>query len=172
MLQNRPSKLTKEEFLHHFSGIYENSAWVAELLWSQLEVSVERNCFDSAAAVASQMKIIVKTATNEEQLELLRSHPDLAGKAALAGELTEESTKEQASAGLDQCTPDELVKFQQLNGEYQEKFGFPFIMAVKGATKTQILDNFVERLKNTATEEFNYALNEVHKIAAFRLAEK
>ena len=172
ILKNRPSELSKEDFLSHFAGIYEHSAWVAELLWSQLEVSIERNCFDSAAAVASQMKLIVNTAQSEQQLALLRAHPDLAGKAALAGELTDDSSKEQAGLGLDQCSPVELVKFQQLNTEYQSKFGFPFIMAVKGATKEQVIAGFESRIHNSTTEEFQRAINEVHKIAAFRLAEK
>lgn len=172
LLKNKPSELSQKDFLQHYSSIYEHSAWVAESLWSQLEVSFERSCFDTIEAVMAQMKYIVNTATREQKLSLLRAHPDLAGKAALAGELTEDSNKEQAGLGLDQCSAAEYETFQELNKCYKAKFNFPFIMAVKGATKEQVIAGFESRKNNSVNDEFQRAIDEVHKIAGFRLAEK
>ena len=113
---------------------------------------------------------MIRKTENNTQLTLLRAHPDLGGKAALAGELTQSSSNEQAGAGLDQLTPPELKRFLALNMSYRDKFGFPFIMAVKGANKAQILAGFEARLPNNVDKEFRRALDEVHKIAGFRLA--
>ena len=171
-LINKPSELSKDDFMHHFAGVYEHSDWVADLLWQQMEVSVERHCFDTLDAISAQMRHIVDTASHEQKLALLRAHPDLAGKAAMAGELTDASTSEQAGAGLDQLNEEEFQRFQTINDSYKAKFKFPFIMAVKGATKTQIFDGFDSRIDNSVEVEFARAVNEVHKIAGFRLAEK
>ena len=97
------------------------------------------------------------------------AHPDLAGKAAIKGELTEDSTTEQASAGIDQCSPDELAQFEGFNNRYKEKYDFPFIKAVKGSNRFEILAAFEERLQNDADAEFKTALDEINKIARFRL---
>ncbi|MGB0944668.1 MAG: 2-oxo-4-hydroxy-4-carboxy-5-ureidoimidazoline decarboxylase [Marinomonas sp.] len=172
ILINKPSELSKDAFMAQFAGVYEHSDWVAELLWQQLEVSVEKQCFDTVDAIASQMKNIVDTASYDLKLALLRAHPDLAGKAALAGELTDDSTSEQAGVGLDELNEEEFQRFQHINDSYKTKFEFPFIMAVKGATKTQIFDGFDARIDNSVEVEFARAVNEVHKIAGFRLAEK
>lgn len=172
ILKNKPSVLSKAEFMNQFAGVYEHSDWVAELLWEQLEVSVERNCFDTVDAISAQMRNIVDTASYDLKLALLRAHPDLAGKAALAGELTDDSTSEQAGVGLDELNEEEFQRFQHINDSYKAKFEFPFIMAVKGATKVQIFDGFDSRIDNSVEVEFARAVNEVHKIAGFRLAEK
>ncbi|MEI8633028.1 2-oxo-4-hydroxy-4-carboxy-5-ureidoimidazoline decarboxylase [Vibrio sp. PP-XX7] len=116
------------------------------------------------------MQTIVDQSSDIEKLTLLRAHPDLAGKAALSGALTDASQSEQAGAGLDQCSAQELARFLHLNERYRDKFGFPFIMAVKGATKAQILAGFEARMLNGWQAEFERALHEVHKIAGFRLA--
>ena len=106
-----------------------------------------------------------------QQLALLRAHPDLAGRLAMAGGLTVHSASEQARAGLDQCTPEEFARFTALNDAYKMKFGFPFIMAVKGKSRGEILAAFEARSTNDAVSEFRAALDEVHKIALFRLRE-
>jgi 2-oxo-4-hydroxy-4-carboxy-5-ureidoimidazoline decarboxylase len=108
-------------------------------------------------------------ATEAEQLALIRAHPDLAGKAALRGELTAESTQEQAGAGLGQLTPAEFARFTELNTAYTTRFGFPFIMAVKNASKDQILAGFEQRITHTPTAEFAMALEQINRIAAFRI---
>ena len=100
---------------------------------------------------------------------MIRAHPDLAGKAQVAGELTEESTSEQTSAGLDQCSVKEYDRFQMLNTAYHEKFGFPFVMAVKNSSRDEILDAFSDRLENDPATEFETTLAEIHKIARLRL---
>jgi OHCU decarboxylase len=100
---------------------------------------------------------------------LIRAHPDLAGKAQIAGELTADSTSEQASAGLDQCSIEEYERFQSLNEAYRDKFGFPFVMAVRNSSLAEILDAFGGRLENDPDVEFETALAEIHKIARLRL---
>lgn len=162
--------LDKASFINALKDIYEHSEWVAEGLFEQ------RNALASSSlplhdAVRDAMRALVDQANHERKLALLCAHPDLAGKAALEGELTHASTNEQAGAGLDQCTPEELATFTELNDTYRSKFGFPFIMAVKGATKEQILAGFKERVPNDRDTEFDQALNEVHKIAGFRLGD-
>ena len=107
----------------------------------------------------------------EDLLILINAHPDLAGRAAVAGELTPESTSEQSGAGIDQCSAEEFVQFESFNARYKEKFGFTFIMAVKGSNRFQILANFEQRLENGVDAEFERALQEIHKIARLRLRE-
>jgi OHCU decarboxylase len=111
----------------------------------------------------------VDNASVERQLELIRAHPDLVGKAAVAGELTEDSSTEQASAGLDRCSPEEYERFEALNRAYRDKFGFPFVMAVRNSSRADILAAFGSRLDNHYDEEFETALAEIHKIAQLRL---
>ena len=119
--------------------------------------------------LAELMADCVDNADAEKQLALIRAHPDLAGKAQIAGELTAESTKEQTSAGLHKCTKLEYERFQALNESYKKKFGFPFVMAVSGSSCAEILEIFSKRLKNDETVEFETALAEIHKIARLRL---
>lgn len=151
------------DFIARYAAVYEHSPWVAEKV-APLATEV-----DDAAQLAVLMADCVDNAATERQLELIRAHPDLAGKAQLAGQLTEDSTLEQASAGLDQCSPDELQRFQSLNTAYREKFGFPFIMAIRDSNRAEILDVFAARLENDYDLEFETALTEIHKIARLRL---
>lgn len=115
------------------------------------------------------MSAIVDAADEETKLALIRAHPDLAGRAAIRGGLTAASSEEQASAGLDQCTEEEYARFQSLNGRYRKKFGFPFVMAVRGRNRADILAAFERRLGNGREEEMVTALREIHKIARLRL---
>ncbi len=154
-----------DDFVNRYGRIYEHSPWVAERVQTLLDgrtVDVER--------LASLMADCVDNASVETQLELIRAHPDLAGKAQVAGELTADSTLEQSSAGLDQCTAEEFEKVQALNAEYKEKFGMPFIMAVRQSTRREIIQAFSIRLENDYSSEFETALQEIHKIAGLRLA--
>jgi OHCU decarboxylase len=154
--------MDREEFVRRFGGIYEHSPWVAEA------------CFDAGHALSPGelvplFRACVDGATRERKLALIRAHPDLAGKAAVGGELTPESTGEQASAGIDQCTAEEFANFQALNDSYRRKFGFPFVMAVRDGNRHAILAAFESRLENDAETEFETAMREIHKIARLRL---
>jgi len=160
-----PSALDKDDFLFVYGGVYEKTPWIAEAVF---EAGLTPAC-DTLEGLVSAMKARVEQACETRKLALLCAHPDLAGKLAAAGELTADSTLEQAGAGLDQCTPDELAAFQDLNARYTEKFGFPFIIAVSGLHRGQILEIFKTRLNNSTEEEFETALKEVHKIASIRL---
>jgi 2-oxo-4-hydroxy-4-carboxy-5-ureidoimidazoline decarboxylase len=111
----------------------------------------------------------LSAAPRERQLALIRAHPDLAGRAAIEGSLTESSQREQASAGLDRLTPDEYASFTRLNTAYRERFGFPFVVCVREHTKESILRVAAERLEHTRDEEVRVALEEVAKIARLRL---
>jgi len=151
------------DFIARYADIYEHSPWVAERVAPLVTEG------DDTEQLAMLMADCVDNASMEQQLELIRAHPDLAGRAQVAGELTAESTVEQASAGLDQCSPEEFERFQRLNGAYRDKFGFPFVMAVRGSSRSQILDAFAARLENDYDLEFETALAEIHKIARLRL---
>ena len=151
------------EFVTRFGGIYEHSSWVAERAEIHLGTS------HAPGEIARVMADCADNAAPELQLELIRAHPDLAGKVQVAGELTAESTTEQAGAGIAQCTPAEFEQFQALNTQYKEKFGFPFVMAVRNSSRREILDSFERRLQNDYDKEFETALVEIHKIARLRL---
>jgi 2-oxo-4-hydroxy-4-carboxy-5-ureidoimidazoline decarboxylase len=153
-----------DDFMQRYGGIYEHSPWVAERVSLLLE-----DATPDTELLVRLMADCVDNATVETQLELIRAHPDLAGRAQVAGELTADSTEEQSKAGLDQCTEDEFEKFQSLNDSYKEKFDFPFIMAVRESKRSQILDAFASRLDNEYNAEFETALQEIHKIARLRL---
>ena len=155
--------ISEAEFAMKYAGIYEHSAWVAE------EAAAIAATADSLARVAEVMADCVDNASTERQLALIRAHPDLAGKAQIAGELTAESTTEQGRAGLDQCSAEEYERFQSLNSDYHEKFGFPFVMAVRDSSRAEILAAFESRLSNDQGTEFETALAEIHKIARLRL---
>lgn len=155
--------MSAEEFVQRFGGIYEHSPWVAEEAAAIIEEPVDID------VVAVVMADCVDNASSERQLELIRAHPDLAGKASIAGELTEDSGAEQASAGLDRCSPEEYQRFRILNEKYRARFGFPFVMAVRGSSRGDILAAFEARLGNDYDEEFETALAEIHKIARMRL---
>lgn len=155
--------MNSDEFVSRFGGIYEHSPWVAERAAPHID---EPSDLDQ---VASVMADCVDNASRERQLALICAHPDLAGKAQVAGELTPESTSEQASAGLDRCTAEEYELFTSLNDRYKLKFGFPFVMAVRESSRGDILAAFEARLDNDYDAEFETALVEIHKIARLRL---
>ncbi|MEM7223327.1 MAG: 2-oxo-4-hydroxy-4-carboxy-5-ureidoimidazoline decarboxylase [Pseudomonadota bacterium] len=163
--QTRPSTLARQDFLERYAGVYEHSPWIAE----QVFEAGLGPAHDTAEGLQAAMAAIVEAAGRDAQLALLRAHPDLAGKLAVAGELTAESTAEQAGAGLDQCTPEELSRFQELNEAYQARFGFPFILAVAGRGRAEILAAFEARIGNDPETEFREALDQVHRIALIRL---
>lgn len=153
----------RDAFVLRYGGVYEHSPWVAERV------------FPKAAGVsdperlAELMAAEVDRATDDEKLKLIRAHPDLAGRAAVAGQLGQASAAEQASAGIDRCTPAEYERFQTLNARYREKFGFPFVMAVRGSNRHAILAGFEERLQSDRGTELERAIAEIHKIARLRL---
>ncbi len=155
--------MDKHDFISRFGSVYEHSPWVAE------QVAAVARGIDDPAVLAELMADCVDNADHERQLALIRAHPDLAGKARVAGELTADSNAEQASAGLDRCSKVEYEKFQALNEAYKQKFGFPFVMAVRGKTREEILEAFSRRLQNESDLEFETALQEIHTIARLRL---
>lgn len=157
--------MNRSEFVRHFGSVYEHSAWVAEQAYDRTNIDT-----NNLAELTAALRFEVETSGRERQLALLCAHPDLAGKAAIDGNLTAASTSEQAGAGLDQCNDEEFARFQRFNDEYTSTFEFPFIMAVKGANRHLILEAFEKRLNNDSSTEFSTALEEVHKIAGFRLA--
>lgn len=165
--RKRPTAMTRPEFVKRFGGVYEHSPWVAEAVYD----GRLRPAHDGVKALHVAMIEAVETAPRERKLELLRAHPDLAGRLAIRGELTPASTAEQASARLDNCTVAEFDHFQELNTAYRAKFGFPFIMAVRGKPRTEILAAFERRIDNDPEAEFRTALDEVHKIALLRLGD-
>ena len=160
-----PSAMTRADFLAHFGGIYEDSPWVAERLWQAGLTAAH----DRLEGLHAGLAAVVAKAGRAELLALIRAHPDLAGRAALAGEVTADSRAEQASAGLDSCTPEELHRFQELNTAYKAKFGFPYILAVKGRSRGEILADFEQRLGNDPVAEFAEALRQIDRIALLRL---
>ncbi len=152
----------EEEFITTLGTIFEHSPLVAKAV-------VGNRPFATVENLHQKMVATVDNAGDEEQLKLIRAHPDLAGKAALAGGLTEESTSEQAGAGLDLLNETEYRHFHSLNDAYQSRFGFPFIIAVKGHDKHSILDAFRKRLENDKEAEKETALKQIYRIAKFRL---
>ncbi|MCD7109100.1 2-oxo-4-hydroxy-4-carboxy-5-ureidoimidazoline decarboxylase [Rhizobium sp. DKSPLA3] len=153
-----------QAFVGQFGGIFEHSPWVAEEALEWLPDGPP-----TAATVHAAMVQAFRAASTEKRLQVLRAHPDLAGRLAIAGGLTADSKAEQASAGLDRLTPDEHALFTTCNAIYTDKFGFPFIIAVRGKTKDDILAAFQARLDNTPDEEFATATAEVETIARLRL---
>ena len=161
---------SREEFAHLLDGTYEHSPWIAMRAW-------ERRPFSTLAALKQALVATVRDSSREEQLQLIRSHPELAGKAMVAKTLTAESTNEQGKAGLTQCTPAEFDLIQSLNARYNEKFGFPFILAVRGPRgaglgKRAIIEAFQRRVNNHPDFEFAEALRNIHRIAEIRLDDK
>ena len=155
--------MDKAAFVARYGGIYEHSPWVAEAAYAELGGDA------GAARLAAVMADCVERAPRAQKRALINAHPDLAGRAAIGGALTPSSGDEQASAGIDQCTPQEFARFEELNARYRAKFGFPFIMAVRGSNRQAILAAFEERLAHDARTEFDTAMAEIHKIARLRL---
>jgi 2-oxo-4-hydroxy-4-carboxy-5-ureidoimidazoline decarboxylase len=160
--QDELQRLDRKRFAELFGGVFEHAPWVAERAF-------DAGPFRSIEALHGAMVDAMRCAPRERQLALIRAHPDLAGRAAIAGALTPASSAEQTSAGLDQCTPAEFARFRQLNASYQEKFRFPFILAVKGRTRAEILAAFEQHLDNSPEAEFDEALNQIARIARLRL---
>lgn len=161
----RPSRMTRAEFVGKFGGVYEHSPFVAERAWTGGLGPAN----DSAAGLAGALAQAFRAASADERLGVLKAHPDLAGKLAAAKRLTRESTEEQSGAGLDALTDAERQTFAGLNDAYVAKFGFPFIIAVRGKTKAEILAAFRERISHDRDAEFAEACRQVERIAALRL---
>lgn len=159
------NRFSMSDFLSAFGDVAEHSPWVAEDAFPM-------GPFASRGDIVTAFEAAMRDAPHERQLDLIRAHPDLAGKAAIAGEMAEDSKKEQAGVGLDRLSAEEFGRFTDLNTRYREKFGFPFIFAVKGATKDMILDAFEERLENSEAAEFGMALTQIARIFRFRLEDR
>ena len=162
---NNINKLPEVQFIKLFANIFENSHFIAEALYKK-----KWDGFGSFEDLVKKMMSIFENATKEQKLKILNAHPDLADKAKITS-MTSDSKSEQNSAGLDQCTEVEFNEFKKLNDLYKKKFNFPFILAVKGKNKSEILDNFKKRISNSLDEEFSNCLNEVKLIAKLRLKE-
>ncbi|PQM60351.1 MAG: polysaccharide deacetylase [Rhodobacteraceae bacterium] len=160
-----PFDLNKSDFISIFGNVFENSPWIAERTFNK-EVSPSMN---RAVGLFEALSFQFRIASKDERLSVLREHPDLAGKLAAAKQLTKESSKEQQSAGLDQLSVTELKEFTKLNTRYTKKFGHPFIMAVTGKAKNEILRVFYNRIDNEPEKEIETACKEVEKIAAIRI---
>ncbi len=154
------NKLNKTDFISIFGNIFEKTEWIAEKCY-------ELKPFGSINSLASKMMEIFENTNKENHLNIFNSHPDL----AIEKKLTEDSKNEQKGASLNQCTEEEFLEFEKLNTEYKKKFGFPFIIAVKGKNKEEILNNFRQRITNDINLEFEEAKKQVKKIAIFRLDE-
>jgi OHCU decarboxylase len=168
LLRTRPSEMDRPAFVAAFGGIFEHSPWIAERAHA-LELGPTH---DSARGVHSALARIFRAATPEQRLGVLCAHPDLAGKLAAARRLTADSTAEQASAGLDALSDAERGEFTALNTAYTEKFGHPFIIAVRDNTKATILAAFRRRIEQDPATEFAEACRQVERIAELRLMEK
>ncbi len=160
-----PTQMSRKQFVDTFGGVFEHSPWVAEQAFL-LETSAGH---DSAAGLHNLLCRAFRSATSQKRMEVVRAHPDLAGKLARSRRLTRASETEQASAGLDALTEEEQVRFEDLNARYTGKFGFPFIIAVKDHTKATILEAFLERLENPASQELEEACRQVERIARIRV---
>jgi 2-oxo-4-hydroxy-4-carboxy-5-ureidoimidazoline decarboxylase len=152
--------LDRRGFSDALGRIFEDSPWVAERAF-------DLGPFASVAALHAAMQAVVERAASAEQLALLRAHPDLGRRA----KMSEASAGEQEEAGLDRLTPDEHARLQRMNTAYRERFGFPFLFAVKGSTKHDILEALERRLEAAPEDEFRMALEQVYRIAGFRLEE-
>jgi len=160
---NKINKLSQSEFIKVFANIFENARWIAEELYNQKP-------FNDFEELSSKILNIFETTTKEKQLKILNTHPDLANKTKISL-LTPDSLKEQASAGLDQCTEEEFDEFKHLNAQNKKKFSFPFILAVKGKTRIEVLNNFRKRISSDPEIEFKEAVKQVKQIASMRLKE-
>ena len=157
---NKINKLPESEFIKVFANIFENARWIAEELYRQKP-------FGDFDELSSKMMDIFEMSSKEKKLKILNDHPDLGNKTKISS-LTPDSLKEQKTAGLDQCTKEEFSEFKKLNNTYK-KFGFPFILAIKGKNKIEILNNFRKRINAKPEIEFNEAITQVKKIASLRL---
>jgi len=157
---DKVNNLRKSDFISIFGNVFEKTQWIAEKAY-------DSKPYKNFEELFSKMMEIFENSKKERHLEILNAHPDL----AVEKKLTEDSKNEQKNASLNQCTDEEFVEFRKLNNEYKKKFGFPFIIAVKGKNKEEILNNFRQRLINNINLEFKEAKKQVKKIASFRLSE-
>lgn len=164
MTLSEVNDLNREDFVAKFGALYEHSPWVAEGAYKEQP-------FENISEMRGAFVRTLESAPEKHRISLIKAHPDLAGKAAMAGELTSESTREQSSVGLDRLSPEEYETFTRLNDAYKEKFGIPMIFAVREHTKDSILKNAEARLQNSREEEVDRALKEINKIARYRLGE-
>jgi OHCU decarboxylase len=156
--------LDRDAFAAVLGQAFEDAGWVADAVW-------ERAPFASLEALDDALSAAIAEAPEQRQLELVRAHPDLAGKAAIAGTLSSTAASEQASAGLDQLTPAQHARFSELNAAYRARFGFPFVICVRDNTRDSILAAFEERLGHARERELETALGQVVRIAHLRLQE-
>ena len=152
-----------EQFRDALGAVFEHSPWVAEGAWA-------RRPFASLAELHAAMSAAVAASDEATRLALIRAHPQLASKAALRGELTQDSQREQSSVGLDQCSPEELARITELNRDYDRRFGFPFIIAVRDHSRQGIIGNMETRLGRTHEQEIAEALRQIERIAWLRLS--
>jgi 2-oxo-4-hydroxy-4-carboxy-5-ureidoimidazoline decarboxylase len=159
------NKMDHAAFTEALGGIFEKSPWVAEAAWASRP-------FASVDDLHAKMVAVVRYANIDQQLKLLRSHPDLAGKEAQAGQMTASSVAEQASAGLNALSKEEVATLESYNAEYKARFGFPFMIAVRNHTKLGIFNLFQQRLRNDTVTELGNALQQVYNITRIRLEKK
>src|SRR2546430_9777564 len=157
--------LDQEAFVAALGSLFESSPWIAAKAWCGRP-------FESIAHLHRALCDVMYHASTEQQVALIRGPPDLVGKAALAGTLTPESTREQASAGLDHLSSEEIATFMRLNQAYKDRFGFPFVICARENKKDSILAGFTRRLDNSRAEEIATAVGELAKISALRLRDK
>jgi len=157
---NKINKLSQTEFVKVFANIFENARWIADELYKQKP-------FEDFDQLSSNMMNIFEMSSREKKLKILNDHPDLGDKTKISS-LTLDSLEEQKNVGLDQCTKEEFSEFKKLNHAYK-KFGFPFILAVKGKSKIEILNNFRKRVNSNPKIEFEEAIKQVKEIASLRL---
>ena len=154
------NKLSKSDFISIFGNVFEKTEWIAQK-------SYDLKPYKNFEELFLKMMEIFENTSKENHLKILNAHPDL----AVEKKLTKDSKNEQKNASLNQCTDEEFVEFRKLNNEYKKKFGFPFIIAVKGKNKEEILNSFRQRITNNINLEFEEAKKQVKKIASFRLSE-
>jgi 2-oxo-4-hydroxy-4-carboxy-5-ureidoimidazoline decarboxylase len=154
--------LRREDFVALVGPVFEGSPWIAEAAWPDRP-------FADVRALHAALVAVVDAAPPELQLELIRAHPDLAGRAAIAGALTGESTREQAAAGLDRLTPEQYARLGALNAEYRERFGFPFVICAREHDAAAIIDAAARRVAAAPDDDRSTALAEIAKIARLRL---
>ena len=156
--------LSQADFTAALAGIFEHSPWIPEATWP-------RRPFASVDELHTQMCATLASADLDAKLALIRAHPELAGKLAIRGELTDASLREQAGAGLNQCSPEEFSRLTELNAAYIARFGFPFILAVRGHDRGSIIANMAARVANEREVEIATALAQIERIAGFRLGD-
>lgn len=157
----------RDQFLQQFGSVVEHSPWVAEAVWDDYPKEAQSYDFESLVDAFGR---VIRSAPEDTQLALLSAHPDLACGVVASSEISKESQEEQEGAGLDRCSPQEFIEFQTLNIEYRKEFGFPFIIAVRGMNRREILQSFHRRIERPREKEFATAIENVIRIIGFRIA--